>query len=226
MSLSGLFATTRSFQNGLQLSGLANVGHGQVQGLQVAGLFNRADTLLGMQLGLFNSADTVAGGLPIGLVTYVKNGYHRAEISFDESFRLNVSLQTGVQLLHNILAFGYGQRNEGLQVWYVGYGLGSAPKLGERTALHVQLISMWLHNADPPTFNLLNRLAFGVEYRIGNRVSVYGGAQISGLIYETDTAFPAYILPQRREPVYREAFGDGYTLHIYPGARLDLRVHW
>lgn len=225
-SMAGLFSKTGVEQRGLQLSGLANVGRGRVHGLQVAGLYNRADTLNGVQIGFLNAVDTVAGGLPVGVFSYVKKGYHLAEFTFDETFRFNLAVQSGLRHFHNIVAFGYGHRNEGLQAWYVGYGLGSAPKLGERVALHVQLIAMWIDNADPATFNMLNRLAVGLDYSLGDRFSVYAGMQINGMVYETGTSFPSYILPQRRQPLYREPIGDGYTFHVYPGARIGLRVHW
>ncbi len=226
LSIAGLFASTYQLHRGVQLSGLANIGHGRVQGAQVAGLYNRADTLSGLQLGLINRVDTVEKGLPIGLISFVKTGYHVIELSFDETFRLNAAMLFGLRKFHSILALGYGHRNEGLQAWYIGYGIGTAPRLGESLSLTMQLSSMWLDNANAPSFNLLNRFVLGLEYMLGDHFGIQGGVQFNGMIYETATSFPAYVMPQRQEPLYREPIGNGYTLQIYPGARLALRVRW
>ncbi len=70
---------------GMQIAGLFNVG-GEVRGMQVAGLFNGGGEVRGIQVaGLYNSADSVRGiqiglinvtqelsGLQIGLVNYIR----------------------------------------------------------------------------------------------------------------------------------------------------------
>jgi len=216
--------TVGEVQSGAQFAGLANISRGNVKGMQ-AGVYNRAGHVEGVQLGLFNLCDSI-NGAPLGLISYVRNGYHAAEIAFDETFRLNLAFHTGVRNFYNVIAAGTSQRQEGNNVSYIGYGIGSSPKLGENLSLNVQLTTNYLMHEVEAVFNLLNRMAFGLDYRLGGRVSVTGSFMLNGLLYDDVSSFPGYILPQRREPLSQASFGDNYSLHVYPGARLGVRVLW
>ena len=55
---------------GIQIAGLYN-GTNSVRGIQVAGLFNRAESVRGIQIGLINFTYKLSG-LQIGLVNYVR----------------------------------------------------------------------------------------------------------------------------------------------------------
>ena len=56
---------------GIQLAGLMNINLGDIDGIQIAGLFNGADSVRGIQIGLINVAQKLSG-LQIGLVNYIR----------------------------------------------------------------------------------------------------------------------------------------------------------
>lgn len=105
---------------GLQAAGFMNVATGISRGIQVAGFLNYATELHGLQLSVFNIADTVSSGIPIGLLSFVRKGYHTVEITANELFPINLSFKTGTRHFYNILTTGI-QKD-----WFsVGYGLGT-----------------------------------------------------------------------------------------------------
>jgi len=108
MQVAGLMNINEGQMNGIQVAGFMNLAEGKVRGAQLAGFMNAADTMNGMQisgflniahsakgvqLGFINLSDTLKG-VPIGFFSYVKTGYHKLELAYDElnyghlSFRL------------------------------------------------------------------------------------------------------------------------------------------
>ncbi len=56
---------------GIQLAGLMNLNLGDIDGIQIAGLFNSAQSVRGIQIGLINVTEELSG-LQIGLVNYIR----------------------------------------------------------------------------------------------------------------------------------------------------------
>ncbi len=219
------FNRARHVKSGAQFAFLANRSKAHMKGIQAA-LFNRAHVAEGMQIGLINVADSVKG-TPVGFLSFVgTGGYKSVDLAFDETFRLNASFATGMRHFYNLITAGASQRQEGDAVWYLGYGVGTSPMLGERLAVNVQLTTNYLMHGGESRFNLLNRFGAGLEYLLGDRVSAFAHVMINGLLHNDDFSFPGYTLPQRREPLARERISDDLVLQVYPGLRLGLRLNW
>ncbi len=122
-----------------QISGFGNWTSGINKGLQVAGFMNYAQDLRGTQIAPFNFADTASSGVPVGVFSYVKKGYHKLEVTANELFLANLSFKTGVTRFYNI--FTAGIRPDWLSV---GYGLGTQVKLAKRLALSFDLTGYYL----------------------------------------------------------------------------------
>ena len=113
LQLAGLVNAPAKDVKGLQVASLANVSTGNLRGLQLAltnvavksvagsqiGLVNYTRKLDGFQLGLVNVADSVGKGGGLGLITYYKNGYHKFEVEWNETFYLNATFKSGVERL-------------------------------------------------------------------------------------------------------------------------------
>ncbi len=206
-----------------QLAGALNLCSGDLEGIQISGALNVAKKVKGFQLGLVNISDTISG-VPFGLLSYVHKGYHHAEISTDESFRINVAFHTGVHQLYNIFTAGVNPGSD--MVWYYGYGLGTSPKLGKRLHLNIQLTSNWINEDGPLTFNLLNRLQIGVDYRFAKNFSLFGGGVLNGLLTEIDQPLGHFRIPSEEYIYYDENYSDEFNAKIFPGIRGGIRIWW
>jgi len=193
-----LFNAVRGDARGVQLSSFFNSNEGNGR-IQVAGLFNRADTVAlvqvapliniaennqGLQLGLINVADT-ASGVPIGLLNLVRKGYNRVELGTGETFFGNVAIKIGVRRFYNIFYIG-GRSDEeqdpdGASTratsWSLGYGLGSSIRLGQRFHLDLEAITMHVNEKEDWTtqLNQLHQFRVLFDGRIGNRISAFAG---------------------------------------------------
>jgi hypothetical protein len=124
---------------GLQAAGFINIASGASKGFQVAGFINYAKEVQGVQLSVFNIADTVSSGVPIGLISFVRKGYHTVEVTANELFPLNVSFKTGIRHLYSILSAGLQQ-----ELLSVGYGLGTQFRLAKRLTLSMDLTGNYI----------------------------------------------------------------------------------
>ena len=170
-----------------QIAGLVNVA-GDVEGGQISTLMNIGKKVDGFQFGLINIADTITGA-PIGFLNIVKKGYNRVEFSGGESLLANVALKLGAKSFYNIFAFGgrwddmtytnaSNETVEGnLYTWALGYGFGTAITLGPRTLLNIEATAMHVNEREAWTkeLNLLNQLKLLMDFRLGNRTSVFAG---------------------------------------------------
>lgn len=80
VQIGGLLSGSDIAMNGLQIGGLYNgpvTGHkNDINGVQIAGVINKASNVHGLQIGLFNFAETMECGLQIGLWNQIEsNGW-------------------------------------------------------------------------------------------------------------------------------------------------------
>jgi hypothetical protein len=169
----------------IQIAGFANITSGTTQGVQVSGFFNYTKKLKGVQLGVFNYCDSVEKGIPIGVLSFVKDGYRAIDISADETLYLNASLHTGVKSFYNILSIGVKPIGNGFY-WGYGYGIGSYFKLGKKSNLNIELSCTQINKDEWWTYsvNLLNKAKFNLLYKISDNIGLYGG--ISYNVFVTD----------------------------------------
>ena len=136
VQLAGIYNFTDTLK-GLQLAGIINSVNTS-NGIQVAGILNHSTLLNGVQFSLLNFSDTAtASGIPFGLFSYVKNGYHKLELATDELLFGTLSFGTGVDRLYNIFITGI---NYSKPTFYTfGYGLGSNYHLKNKWSLSINL---------------------------------------------------------------------------------------
>ncbi|WP_247237923.1 STN and carboxypeptidase regulatory-like domain-containing protein [Telluribacter sp. SYSU D00476] len=134
-------ATAEDFR-GLQISGWANVVGRRLNGWQVTPGLNYARVVeKGHQLGFINYADSSAT-TPFGYFSYVRqNGYRRYEVSTDELNYFNASFKTGVAGFYNVFTFGMNAFLPGKPLGSIGYGIGTARRLGRGWMLNGDLVA-------------------------------------------------------------------------------------
>lgn len=113
-----------SENSAVQVAGCINSTLGTTE-VQVAPLLNIAGNVKKLQIGLVNVADS-CDGLPIGLLSFVKNGYHKVEFSVTELFPINTAFRTGVKQFYTFLIVGINPLRFSTPVWTYGYGLGTS----------------------------------------------------------------------------------------------------
>ncbi len=212
--------------HGVQVAGFANIATGKVGGSQVAGFFNYGKQIRGTQLGVVNVADTL-GGVPIGLVSYVKRGYHKLELSADEVFYTNLAFRTGVKDFYNIFLAGIkpDPAPDNANVWTFGYGLGTDRKITKRLHFNIDVTSQQINKGSfTNATNLLNKINAGLDFQISKKFSVYAGATLNGYLtkkYFTD--YPTLFTNGQPSIFYDHSIGDDHNLKMWFGWKAGLR---
>jgi hypothetical protein len=184
VQLAGLMNLTTKNLQGTQLAGLVNYAHGDVEGAQVSSFLNVAKMVKGSQVGLFNYSDSISGA-PVGLISFVRKGYHKVEIGTDEVLPLTISLRTGTRSFYNMLFAGFRPENSDSVTWAFGYGIGTSPRLGKKTFLNIELSSEQLNNGNVAALNLINRVYLGFDYQTSKGFGLFAGPSLNWRVYDS-----------------------------------------
>ena len=207
-----------------QAAGIINVAANGMNGAQIAGILNYTKKLSGFQLALINYADTLDKGVPLGLISIVKNGYYAFELEANDAFWINATYKMGVPKLYNIWTVGFKQEN-GNQMWGVGLGLGSILPVGKKwglnfdlTATHVNENEWWTEE-----LNLLNRLKFNAWFDLGP-FQIFGGPSLNVHVsnLKDNEGNPGGNLIDPELSLINETNGNTRTL-VYPGFNFGIR---
>lgn len=156
-----------------------NVMSGKAEGGQV-GTVNFARLCEGGQFGIVNLSDTITG-VPIGLLSISLKGYHQMDVSATEVLPMTFTIRTGVRGFHNMLFWSPGLGADG--AWGFGYGFGSAPRLGKRSSLEIEVSGEqvveqreWVN-----AVNIVGRFGVRYAYTFADRVSIFAGPSLNTL---------------------------------------------
>ncbi len=184
LQLAGVMNMTTSNLQGTQVAGIANYTHRDVTGAQVSGILNIARNVVGSQFGLFNYSDSIQG-VPVGLISFVRHGYHKVEIGTDEVLPINISLRTGTRSFYNMLFAGVRPEQADSVTWAFGYGIGTSPKLGKKTFLNIELSSEQLIKGNVAALNLVNRAYIGFDYQLAKRFGIFAGPTLNYRVFDS-----------------------------------------
>lgn len=241
----GLFNFNAGNSQGPQFAGFLNTSSGASKGAAIAGFmnvhaeiplqispFNFAKTSraqIGVmnfashskfQIGVINVADSVSG-VPIGVLNFVKNGYHKLEIGYDSEAHMNLSFRTGVPLFYTILSSTIRPNHRDSTEWSFGYGVGTSPRLGKRMRLNIDLTShQMVEGGRIEHLQLTNRFSTGIEYQITSWFAIYGAVVANHAFYEMETIYSPY--SESRNIVYSTSDGR-YKSELWPGWRFGIR---
>jgi hypothetical protein len=154
-----------------QISGLVNIAKEEIDGAQLAGCINYAKKVNGYQIGFFNISDTIESGMPIGIISFVKKGFHRFEISTNEVFNLNGAYKSGVKKFYNTFRFGLNFTDK----IYVGYGVGTQINFGEKFNLNLEYTSDIIFDKSFKILGEIDKLSLPIDYKINKHINIFGG---------------------------------------------------
>ncbi|MBK6665024.1 MAG: hypothetical protein IPG48_02425 [Saprospiraceae bacterium] len=165
--ISGLINRVDSASTFVQIAGLYNRA-ANIKGVQISGLVNSCDTLTGLQIGIYNHADYVKKGLAIGLINYVKNGYHKLEFSYNELGTSSIGFRSGWAPLHMHYFGGINLVNKDLRFLQAGMGIASSLSLSKTINFEVDANIRNAHDIDDFStwdFNMHNQLMLGLSWQ-------------------------------------------------------------
>jgi len=213
---------------GSQIAGLTNIATEKISGSQISALFNHGKRVQGTQIGLINYADTL-GGIPIGLLSIVKTGYHKIELSADEVFYANLGFRTGVRKFHTMITAGFKPEQSlapaDTSVWTFGYGLGTARKLTRWLYLDLDLSSQHVNRGSfTNALSLLNKAYAGLDFQVAKKFSIATGITLNGYMTRTTYSdYPELFTDYKPKIIYDENLNHDINLKMWWGARFALR---
>jgi hypothetical protein len=223
--VSGFTNIASGTSRGAQVTGFANISSGQLKGAQVAGFLNVAGKLSGLQLAPFNYTDSLVRGIPIGVLSIVRNGYHVFEISSTETLYGVVSIKSGVRQFYNIFSTGLATRDH-MILWGWGYGIGTLIPLSKKADLGVEGLCYQV-NEDAwftDRLNLLNKVSLTVAWNISEHVSVFGGPSWNVTVSDlTDAEGNVYRPAIAPWSVFDKTYENDLNVQMYPGITLGAR---
>jgi len=221
LQIAGVFNQTRNIK-GFQIAGVLNNAK-NVSGLQLSGLINNATYIKGVQLSVFNFADSCEG-VPIGLFSFVKNGYHKIEISADELF-VNLAIRTGVQRFHTMFMMGIQPGNFKIPLWYYGYGVGTTFGKQEKLLYDIDISEQQISKGSfSKTQHAIYRIYTGIDRKIAPKISIAVGIDYNA--YISDTKLSTYQEDYVSiAPYYlsNTTFHNGLNMKTWVGAKIALR---
>lgn len=213
---------------GSQIAGLTNIATEKISGSQISVLFNHGRRVKGTQIGLVNYADTL-GGVPIGLLSIVKSGYHKIELSADEVFYTNLAFRTGVRKFHTMIMAGFKPQQSldiaDTSVWTFGYGIGTARKLTRWLYLDLDLSSQHVSRGSfTNALSLLNKVYVGLDFQVAKKFSIATGITLNGYLTRTTySEYPELFTGYTPRIIYNENLNHDINLKMWWGARVALR---
>jgi hypothetical protein len=228
VQVSGLGNVQVGDYRGSQIAGGTNIATAKISGSQVSALFNHAKEVHGTQIGLVNYADTL-GGIPIGLLSIVKTGYHKIELSADEVFYTNLAFRSGVRKFYTMLQAGFKpdkSLNAGdSSVWTFGYGLGTARRISKKIFLNIDASAQHVNKGSfTNALSLLNKIHVGFDFQLTKGFSLYTGATLNGYLTDNDyKEYPTLFTDFNPTVFYDETVGTNNNLKMWLGAKVALR---
>ena len=213
---------------GSQIAGLTNIATEKISGSQISVLFNHGRRVQGTQIGLINYADTL-GGVPIGLLSIVKSGYHKIELSADEVFYTNLAFRSGVRKFHTMLMAGFKPQQSlnpsDTSVWTFGYGLGTARKLTRWLYLDLDLSSQHVNKGSfTNALSLLNKAYVCLDFQVAKKFSIATGITLNGFLTRTTySEYPELFTDYTPRIIYDENLNHDINLKMWWGAKVALR---
>lgn len=204
--ISGLLNTVDSATTFLQIAGLYNHG-ANIKGIQISGLVNTCDTLEGLQIGIFNRANYVKKGLSIGLINYVKTGYHKLEFSYNDLGTTSIGYRSGWAPLHMHYFGGVNLESKDHRFLQAGMGIASSFPLSKTIHFEADANIRNTHDVDDFSswdFNLHNQLMLGLSWQPFKKIGIRTGITLNHFWYNNSVEINNHVASLIDNPVYEK----------------------
>lgn len=209
----------RDTLTGAQVAGGLNYAR-TMRGAQIAPL-NVAKKVSGFQIGVLNFADTCSGGIPFGVLSFVRKGIHEFEMATTEKGFINLAFRTGVPKFYNILNFGFDPGYPDRVLWTFGYGIGHRFLIQPKFNLALDLNVHHVNAGKLSDFtNEWAQLQFTAEWRPWRFFSIAAGPVFHYYITGAEEDQLSLFHPK---PIFTGAPAAGFRDMGWVGASVSLR---
>lgn len=226
IQIAGAFNQSGNTQ-GLQMSGAWNHTSDTVTGMQFSGFWNYAGVLNGVQLGIVNYARSAEKGVPIGIFSYVKEGFHVLELGTNDLTPIQLSFKSGVPHYYTIMTSGIKQGNHGF--WTYGLGMGSQLIQKTKFSLDVsyqysvlQPLEKWVNigNSSHMRFDVL------AGYKVWRKVQINAGPVLHWYRYAWQPNDPsAFIDSMTKNTIFHKGqMNLSKTSILWIGYQFNIRI--
>ncbi|MBD3409544.1 MAG: hypothetical protein GF419_04990 [Ignavibacteriales bacterium] len=170
VQVGGVFNDVNGSFKGVQVGGFYNEIDGEFQGVQLGAVNRVANATAAVQVGVVNVNDEF-DGLPVAVVTHVKDAPSHWELSIDASQFIDVAYRSGSKRVYNYFALGV--RADSYFRWSFSYGLGYRFP-GKKLSIDVGARSRYVHEDRFFTteLNLLHTVGVLFAYLLSPQLSV------------------------------------------------------
>lgn len=209
--------------DGVQVAGVFNSAD-SIEGVQVAGVFNKATFIKGTQVAVFNFADSCSG-LPIGLFSFVRKGYHKLEFSADEIFFTNLAFRSGVKQLHSIFSAGINPHELNDPLWTFGYGMGTTFGRSKKLNFDFDYTAQQVVKGNYfASVSSLNKLSFGVDWKIAPKTSLTFALSYNLYVTNTESEYYNSIFSTFMPYTFtNKTVGNNMNLKTWIGGKIGIR---
>ena len=225
LQVAGFTNISSDSTKGVQLAGFSNFANGDVNGVQIAGFLNVAKKVNGLQLGTINIAGSYESGIPIGVLSIVKNGFREFEVSAGEALNTQAAFKIGVDKFYNIFTVGAQFLGPDF-VWAFGYGVGTHLVNNEEFTTRLELLTYHINEGSKwtNTYNDLQQARLIFTKKIDDHFGIFVGPTINllitdniknnGQIFYSDFAPYSFYSHSGRNTTLKGWFGLTAGIHI------------
>ena len=204
-----------------QISGCVNLA--KTADIQI-GVVNIAKRLKTLQLGIVNIADSCLG-IPFGLFSYIRSGYHHLEISMDEASFANIAFRSGVQSFHSSFSIGVQTKNLNEKIFTYGFGIGTSLRNQRKCLFDIDLCVNQFATSqkfllDGNQFKLYS----GIDRKVTHNTSLAAGLSFNLLINKTTSTYNQLMYSQIVPyTIGNQMFNNNTNLRSWVGGKVALR---
>lgn len=237
VQIAGIHNLVRDSLNGIQISGIGNNSSGGFSfaqlsgiynyagdniGIQASGIFNFARSNKGLQIGLINASKS-SKGVSIGLFNFVKEGYHKTEISTNELFQANVLVKSGTQRLYN--SYHLGARFGENPAYALGFGFGTYFDLSDRWRISLDATADLINENQFTDWQFSNLYKFSttLDFKLAKWITLFAGPSFNTHLMQFANAEGIYSSTVTGNSFYTNAFDGGET-NLWIGGQFGIRL--
>ena len=188
------------------------------------GVVNITKQLKTFQLGIVNIADSCTG-IPFGLFSFVRTGYHRLELSVDETSFVNIAFRSGVQQFHTCFSAGILTKNLNKELFNYGFGVGTS--IGNQTKCLFDIdvsINQFANSSKFLTDGRQFKLYGGIDRKLSKHTSLAVGISYNVLTSKT-TSTEDQLLYSQIAPytISNQLFNNNANLSSWIGGKVAFR---